>query len=320
MDALRILVADDDAVGRRLLAATLSRMGHDVVATADGTGAWAMVQARDINLVIADWEMPGLDGLGLTRRIRAARLDRYVYVILLTARSGKQDVVAGLEAGADDYVTKPFDRAELEFRIHSGCRIVALERELAEKNRQLAETARVDGLTGVLNRRALDEALPRVHRHARRGGRPYGVAMIDVDLFKRYNDEHGHAAGDAILQAVASLLVDSLRPSDLVFRYGGDEFVCVMPDTSVCGTLAAARRVRQAAATLWVAEPVAGGRRGVTLSIGVATYEPGDGTDPDHVLASADRALLDAKRRGRDTIAVMDACTTGPAAVAAGSG
>lgn len=300
---MRILIADDEVISRRMLAAALGQMGHEVVATSDGEEAWQVLQREEIGLVIADWMMARMDGLELVRRIRASGSERYVYVILLTSRSEKRDIVTGLEAGADDYVIKPFDRAELLVRVACGRRVVDLERQLADKNRQLAQMAMVDGLTGIGNRRSFDEALDRYHHHAARYGRVYSIAMLDLDFFKLYNDQFGHAAGDTVLRTIATILKDNVRPSDLVFRYGGEEFVCLFPETDADGASAAAARLLHAVAGARIPHPGNQTAGVVTISVGLSTSSQGSSASAADVLRFADNALFEAKRGGRNRVA-----------------
>jgi diguanylate cyclase (GGDEF)-like protein len=306
---MRILIADDELISRRMLAAALGQMGHEVVATSDGQAAWDVLQREEVSLVIADWMMAGTDGLELVRRIRACEFNHYVYFILLTSRAEKQDVVTGLEAGADDYITKPFDRAELTVRVNCGRRVIDLERQLAEKNRQMAQMARMDGLTGIGNRRSFDETLDQYHYHARRYRHTYSMAMIDIDFFKLYNDQFGHAAGDTVLRTVAQLLKDSARPSDLVFRYGGEEFVCLFPETNAEGACAAATRLHRAVVEAGIPHPGNQPAGVVTISVGVATSSAGSPAIAADVLRSADEALFEAKRGGRNRVAASPTTT-----------
>lgn len=306
---MRILIADDELISRRMLAAALGQMGHEVLATSDGEAAWEALQREDVSLVIADWMMAQTDGIELVRRIRASDFDHYIYFILLTSRAEKRDIVTGLQAGADDYITKPFDRAELTVRVNCGTRIIDLERQLADKTRQMAEMARMDGLTGIGNRRFFDESLQRYHQHSRRYRNPYSIAMIDIDLFKSYNDMFGHAAGDTVLKTVAQLLKSTARPSDMVFRYGGEEFVCLLPEAGEEGALIAAGRLRDAVAEAGIPHPGNQPAGVITVSLGVATRSTESDVGAEDVLRLADRALFEAKRLGRNRVAVSPATT-----------
>ncbi len=301
---MRLLIADDDPVSRRLLARTVEEMGHEVIAVQDGLEAWTVLQQESIHLVIADWMMPEMDGLDLVRRIRATTRDRYIYVILLTSRNEKSDVIDGLAAGADDYIVKPFDREELLFRIRSGERVVRLEEALAERNRQLAMMALVDGLTGIGNRRSFDDQFHRTFSQAVRYHNPLGVVMVDIDHFKRYNDTLGHEAGDEALRRVARCLAAGVRASDAVFRYGGEEFVVLLPETRADGAREVAQRLVDRVRAEGIPHPENPPHRVVTISAGVAAFEPGMLLDEQELLKAADDALYEAKRAGRDRVVV----------------
>jgi len=287
---------------RRLLEAALRQMGHDVIATSDGVQAWEQIRRHRARIVIADWMMPGIDGLELVRRIRRLPGSGYIYTILLTARHEKQDIVAGLAAGADDYVVKPFDRDELMVRIRAGERVVRLEEELARRNEQLRRLTLIDGLTGIGNRRAFDESLRRMHEHSRRFCHALGMLMIDIDHFKRYNDAKGHEAGDEALRTVAAILRESVRTGDLCFRYGGEEFVCLLPETALDGVMIVGRRLCDRVREAAIPHPDNPPHGVVTISIGAAALEPGELLTPEELLKRADQAMYRAKSSGRNTV------------------
>ncbi len=297
---MRILIADDDPISRAVLEASLRQMGHDVTAAADGQTAWEILEREGIRLVIADWMMPGKTGLELLEAIRSRGERTYVYVILLTARGEKKDIVGGLAAGADDYVIKPFERGELMFRIRAGERIIRLEEELEARNEMLHRLALTDGLTELANRRALDDTLRHLHEQARRYHRALGVAMIDIDHFKRFNDALGHEAGDKVLQQVAGLLAGAVRGADQVFRYGGEEFAGVFPETNLAGTLVVGERLRKSVEGAAIAHPANPPSDVVTVSVGVASLPPGSTLPPEALLREADQALYRAKVEGRN--------------------
>jgi two-component system cell cycle response regulator len=220
---VKILIAEDDPVSRRLLEVFLGKWGYDVVVTSDGNEAWEMLQGQDVpNLVISDWMMPQIDGLELCRRICAMERPDYTYFIILTAKGGKHDVVQGLEAGADDYLVKPFDQNELKYRVKIGERIITLEHRI----RQLAAT---DPLTGILNRRAFIERMEDEINRAYRQAAPLCLLLADIDYFKHINDSYGHQIGDLVLQRFADTLSSASRRYDFVGRYGGEEFVVCLP-------------------------------------------------------------------------------------------
>ncbi|MFN7966556.1 MAG: diguanylate cyclase [Acidobacteriota bacterium] len=303
-----LLIAEDDAMSRKLIAKALSQKGYDVVTAVNGREAWDILQTQDIRLVIADWMMPEMDGLELVNRIRARDTGPYVYTILLTSRGGKENIVSGLSAGADDYITKPFHRDELFVRIRAGERIIRLEAELEDKTRLLAHMALVDGLTGVPNRRSFDENLMRLGEHSRRFRHPFSVLMFDLDRFKGYNDTLGHEAGDQALKEVGRLLQSSIRGSDMAFRYGGEEFVCLLPETDVAGAMVVAERVRAAIESAAISHPQNPPSGVLTVSIGVAMSDGGPSRSED-VVGAADRCLYEAKRTGRNRIVAQQPAT-----------
>ena len=298
---MNVLVADDDPISRRMLGGVLSGLGYTVTAVPDGQRAADALSAADApELAVLDWEMPGLDGDEVCRAVRGRQAGRYTYLLLVTGRGTKADLVRGLEAGADDYLTKPYDPLELKARLTTGRRILAMQDELIAAREALRVQATRDALTGLWNRAAVVGALGRELDRGGREGRPVGVVLADVDHFKRVNDTYGHAAGDAVLRELAGRWEAAVRPYDQLGRYGGEEFLVVLPgcDEDDAGQLADRLRVRTAA------EPVAyaGGAVPVTASFGVAVYH-GDGPpDPDALLHRADLALYRAKAGGRNRV------------------
>jgi diguanylate cyclase (GGDEF)-like protein len=236
-----------------------------------------------------------MDGLELVQRARSElRTPYYTYIILLTSRAEKKDVVLGLDAGADDYLTKPFDAQELRMRIKAGQRIIELES-------RLAEVSRTDELTQIANRRAFEERLQWLCEQGTRYGRPFGVVMTDIDYFKKYNDSLGHQAGDAALKQVAQILAALVRKTDQAFRYGGEEFVCLLPETSLEGAMILAERLRAAVADARIPHPM--NPVGiVTISLGVAAYAPSTSAAPQLILGQADKGLYEAKAAGRNRV------------------
>ena len=297
---MRILVVEDEPVSRRMLGAAVAKMGYDVVAAADGREAWDVLRAEQIGLVVTDWMMPRMDGLQLVQKIRGGELGRYVYVILLTSRSESRDAAEALEAGADDFVGKPWHRDELMARLTAGRRILDLQAALQEKNLLLERMTRVDGLTGIGNRRSFDEEYPRAFEMARRFQRFLSVAMLDIDRFKAYNDRFGHEAGDNALRAVASAIDETVRTADHSFRYGGEEFTCVFPETDEGGAMIVAERLRTAVERLAIAHPENLPAGVITISIGVSTLKPPPRVGAEDLLRAADQALYRAKDRGRN--------------------
>ncbi|MEO6223040.1 MAG: diguanylate cyclase [Vicinamibacterales bacterium] len=296
---MRILIADDDPVARRLLERTLQRLGHDVVAVTNGTTACdALLGPAGPRLAILDWMMPGLDGLAVCRAVRR-RETPYVYLILLTARDGDDDVVTGLVAEADDYLTKPFDARELNARIQSGARILDLEAKLLNAERDLRHEATHDRLTGLWNRGMVLDYLDRTVRRVRRTGEHLTVALADVDHFKLINDTYGHSAGDQVLRDAARRIRLALREGDAVGRYGGEEFLVVLTSVDSAGQLAALDRVGQVIRNT----PIDVGRAcvKVTLSVGAAHVVSGD-ADAATLISAADEALYRAKAEGRNCL------------------
>ena len=231
-----ILLAEDDPVTRMLMTRFLKKAGYHVDAVSDGAEALDKMLSTYYPILITDWEMPGMDGLSLCKAVRNMQLDGYVYVLLLTARDGKEHVIAGLEAGADDYLVKPVHEPELIARLNAGRRILNLEHSLRVANQRNRVLSITDALTGAYNRRYLMEQLPREVERCRRYAYPLSVIMCDIDHFKQINDDYGHAAGDDVLQQFVARIQKSIRNnSDWIARYGGEEFLLVLPETDFAG-------------------------------------------------------------------------------------
>jgi diguanylate cyclase (GGDEF)-like protein len=296
---MKILLADDSVVSRRLLQDTLRKLGYEVVEAADGHRALDLLMHPDgPRLAVVDWMMPGLDGLEVCRRVRQ-RTTPYAYVILLTARDRQEDVLTGLDAGADDFLTKPFDVVELRARLRSGERVLELQEALFAAVEALRHQATRDALTGLYNRGMILDGLARELHRAEREEGPLSVVIADLDHFKRVNDTHGHLTGDAVLRQMADRMRVVLRGYDLIGRYGGEEFLVVLPGCDLAQASQVAERMRQAVA----AEPVdAGGVEiPVTVSLGAASaVQPG--TDTFALIKAADDALYRAKANGRNRL------------------
>ncbi|GHA79063.1 GGDEF domain-containing protein [Cognatilysobacter bugurensis] len=292
---MKILVAEDDATSRLVLGATLRSLGHDVTAVEDGAAALEAWRRDEYGLVISDWLMPLLDGPGLCRHIRAEHRPHYTYVVLLTSLEGKGNYLSGIEAGADDFVTKPLDRDVLAARLSVAERIIGLHEALR------VEATR-DRLTGLLNRGAILDALQRELLRAAREGGPTATMLLDVDHFKHVNDTYGHLVGDIVLREIAQRLQLTLRPYDRVGRFGGEEFIVLITDGDADQSALIAERIRTAVA----AEPVdvpGGESVSVTVSIGIAIGQSAADA-ADGLLAAADIALYRAKANGRDRVEV----------------
>ena len=302
-DGRRVLLAEDDPVARMLTARLLKKAGYEVVAVADGGAALEALRADFFPVVLTDWEMPVLDGLGVVAAVRSGEWPGYVFTILLTGRDSRESVLAGLEAGADDYLTKPVDEAELLARMKTGWRIAELEQRLRAAREEAVKLSLTDALTGVNNRRYLGDTLPGEVTRARRFRRPLSVVMCDIDHFKRVNDTHGHAAGDVVLQAFAALLLDKIRVDiDWVARFGGEEFVVVLPETGGAAALTIAERLRSSASELAVRHD--GQLIRLTASFGVASVDGNwpDGPLAELLLTQADECLYASKQQGRDRV------------------
>ncbi len=305
---MKILVADDDAVSRLALSAVLGHWGYEVTAVADGDAAWSVLMSEESpRLVILDWKMPGREGPAICADLRRQDRPGYFYVILLTALGSRDALVEGMEAGADDFITKPFEPEELRVRLRAGKRILELEAELTASREAYREQAAHDALTGVLSRRAILETLERELSRARRSRTSVAVALCDVDHFKLVNDRYGHQAGDSVLVEIARRMTSALRDSDVVGRVGGEEFLAVLPGADRTTGLAVAERIRAAVSALPVDLP--SGSLPVTVSIGVAA-KPGEPVTADLLVSAADRALYLAKDEGRDRVRCLEPAPT----------
>ena len=300
---MKVLIVDDDAFQRRLLRSQLTRLGYDVGEAANGEVAWEMLRQEAFSIVVTDWMMPSLDGPGLIQRIRAGNLPSYTYIVLLTAKDDLVDVVAGLDAGADDYLTKPCDANELRARIAIGSRIVDLEL-------RLREARDTDSLTGLWNRRAITASAKAELARIERCGTRMSVVLLDVDHFKQINDTHGHHVGDQALCLVASTVLQHVRPYDVVGRWGGEEFLVLLPNTELGVAVSIAERVRTRIHTTSLALEN-GQHIQLSASFGVANAEPTDNETLDSLLQRADQALYRAKAGGRNRV-----CTAVAAPVA----
>lgn len=302
---MRILAVDDDPLTLASLEHRLLGEGHEVRTFGDGEAAWAALEAEyRADILILDWMLPGMDGLELLRRVRGREEQPYVYIIMLTGRSSATDLLEGFEAGADDYLMKPFDWDELDVRLRAGERIVNLQRALIEAREELRAQAMQDPLTGILNHGAILDALEREVNRAGREGNPLSVVLADLDKFKRVNDTYGHLAGDHVLVEVARRMRGCLRSYDAIGRYGGEEFLLVLPNSApdVAGDLAERIRSIIADQPFGLGEGSDAGPVTMTISVGVVTM-----TEP-HVVASqaligvADQALYAVKDRGGDGV------------------
>jgi two-component system, cell cycle response regulator len=299
---MRILLAEDSAVYRHLISGHLKEWGFDLVIAKDGAEAWNLLQQPEApTLVLLDWVLPGIDGIELCRKIRQAAVPGgYTYMVLLTGKDGKDDLLEGMEAGADDYLVKPFEPLELKARLLAGKRILNLQRELVEARESLRIAATYDFLTRLLNRGEIVALLDRELIRGKRESRPIGIIMADIDHFKSVNDSFGHLAGDAVLTEVAKRMKSDLRVYDGVGRYGGEEFLLILPGCDLATTIRRADKIRQ----LVSAEAIMMGKETttVTISMGATVAESDGNASVEVLLAEADAALYCAKQNGRDRV------------------
>jgi diguanylate cyclase (GGDEF)-like protein len=294
----KILVADDSLVVRSLLRRQLEEHDYVVIEAVDGEDAVIRTRAESPDVILLDVEMPRLDGYTALTRIRELHQGADVPVVFLTARATTEEIVNGLRLGAHDYLTKPFEPAELVARVSAAVRVKRLQDELRARNADLEELSRMDVLTGLPNRRHLQEHLYAASAAARRLQQPFAVVMVDVDHFKKINDEHGHQMGDEVLKSIASRVESACRGEDVAGRWGGEEFLVVAPGTDLSQAVVLGERLRSLVADrdVWISADLA---IPVTVSAGVAS-----GTDAvDALLRAADEAMYRAKDAGRNCVA-----------------
>jgi two-component system, cell cycle response regulator len=298
---VKIVVAEDETITRRLLEKNLSVWGYEVVAVTNGAEAWELLRTTDSpRLAILDWVMPEMEGVDVCRRVRGISGRAYIYLILLTGRNEKQNLLEGLKAGADDYLAKPFDAEELRARLQVGERILKMQDELIAARDAQHYQATHDVLTGLATRRAAIDFLTRELARGEREKKPVGVVAADLDHFKKINDTYGHMAGDLVLQEAARRMLECTRSYDCVGRFGGEEFLIIFPSSSEELALRQAERIRKSIEAARVETPE--GQISVTASFGVATS---NGTGPGEMaelLRAADRALYRAKDKGRNRV------------------
>jgi two-component system cell cycle response regulator len=306
---MRILIADDEFMSRKLLQKTLERAGYEVTAVENGRlAADQLCPANGPRLALLDWVMPELDGPGVCREVRKRKEQSYVYMILLTSKESKEDVVAGLESGADDYLTKPFDPEELKARLRTGLRILNLEDRLVEAREEMRFQATHDALTSLLNRGVIMDLLGRELARSRRERLSTAILMCDLDHFKRVNDTYGHLAGDDVLKETAKRLLASVRSYDFVGRYGGEEFLVVLNNCNPAFALARAEEIRKAIALRPV--PSSSGPVPITMSFGLLLSQEWGSRPAEDLLQEADAALYAAKAAGRNCVKVANPNTS----------
>jgi diguanylate cyclase (GGDEF)-like protein len=304
-----ILVVDDDIVSRTVVEKHLKKAGFQVATAANGQSALKAFDDHFFPIVLTDWMMPGIDGPQLCRLIREKQTEGYVFIILITSRDSKTDIVSGLESGADDYLTKPIHPAEMVARVNTGIRILKLEKSLKKANEEIRMLSITDPLTSCFNRGYLNEHFPHELNRAKRYSHPLSVVLVDIDHFKRINDTYGHQVGDEVLKKFASCIQKEIRKKiDWVVRYGGEEFLIVLPETLRSGAFCMAERVRESVASM---EMMIGNHNlKVTASFGgaCATFQNKcfQNTTMDQLINQADEQLYRSKREGRNKSYVID--------------
>ncbi|MGA1842810.1 MAG: diguanylate cyclase [bacterium] len=303
VDAPRsVLIVDDSLVEQTFLNDSLTANGYEVTVTSNGKEALEVLKRTFIPLVITDWVMPEMDGLELCSRIRQEEFPSYIFIILLTGKGQKKDIITGLDAGADDYIIKPVDLPELLARIRTGKRVLRLERNLSNALEQVKTMLITDTLTGCYNRRYLMESLPNEIKRSKRYGHNLSLAMMDIDNFKKINDTYGHQAGDKVLCEITSNINSAIRSGlDWLARYGGEEFVLILPETDLGGAKKTIERVQDSLSSMII--PVGSEILNITLSFGLTTYNPVNDTEEisgEILLKVADHYLYRAKKEGKN--------------------
>jgi len=295
---MKILLADDEPIARTMLEHWLAGWGYEVTLARDGESALqALKDDTELRLLVVDWVMPKKDGIEVCKAIRSGPQEPYVYVVLLTAKDDKSDIIAGLDAGADDYLVKPCNPLELKVRLRAGRRVIELQEQLVKARESLRFEAMHDSLTGLLNRGAVLEQLTKELVRASRRGAPVSVLMGDLDHFKIINDTFGHPAGDAVLRETARRFKVGVRAYDSIGRLGGEEFICVLPECDAKTGLAVAQRLCR----LMTDTPTRYGGSSIShsISIGVAATDQFGSARADELMRAADAALYRAKHAGR---------------------
>ncbi len=301
-----ILIIDDSKVGRQHILEILQQnsLFSRYLEAGDGLEGFKKVIATPVDVVLCDIDMPGIDGFKFLAMIKTREELRDIPVIMLTGKENREDKIRGLELGASDYVTKPFDPGELVARVKVQLKIKSLQDSLKESNQLLLELSNTDPLTRLANRRHLMDTLAREFKRSDRAGSPFSLVMTDIDHFKRINDTFGHQVGDEVLAEVANLMRAHLREYDLAARYGGEEFALVLPDADLDMALQVAERLRQSATRLTFTGPMAG--ESLTVSLGVACSPHDAIRSVDDLIRTADDALYLAKKEGRNRVCSMN--------------
>jgi len=303
-DNFPILIAEDNPVSRKLIEKALIKAGHKVVSVENGRKALELLNQNFFPIVLTDWVMPEMNGIELCQAIRKTDTPGYVYIVLLTAKDLKDDIVTGLKAGADDYLTKPFNHAELIARLNTGKRILELERSLKEANEEITILSITDPLTGCYNRGYLNEHLPQEINRARRYGHPLSLILSDIDHFKKVNDTYGHIVGDHILKEFVKCFTEIIRENvDWVARYGGEEVLIILPETDVKHAILLAERLRNNLSQRVI--KIQGKQINITASFGITGFDsttPDEKISPEYMINKADKFMYQAKKEGRNRV------------------
>ena len=308
---MEVLVVDDSKAIRKLVAEIVDALGHQVSYAENGVEALAFVQSHDIDLILMDVEMPGMNGFETTQKIRELKQDDWFPIVFITSKVDDESTTQGISAGADAYLTKPISPLRLQLQIIAMERIYATreklkkaQQELLSVNKQLTKMAMFDELTGLANRRNFNETMAKEYRLANREKNPLSLILGDIDFFKSYNDNYGHQQGDKCLAIVAEAIRASLaRPSDLACRYGGEEFVIILPNTGLQGATLIAEKIRQAVWDTEIQSCIDENPSRITLSLGLATYT-GQYKSMEKITKAADEALYRAKEQGRNCVEI----------------
>lgn len=297
---IRVLIAEDDKLCRTILEKNLRKWGYDIISTEDGNEAWKKIQENGIQIAILDWIMPKMDGVELCKRIRGKKWDEYIYLIMLTVRNNQSDIRKGFDAGVDDYITKPFDTHELRARLQTGKRIIDLQNQLLDSQKKLHEIATHDTLTRLINRYEILNVLTDEFHRSLRENKPLSTVMLDIDFFKKVNDSYGHDVGDEVLVEVASRLKGAVRRYDKVGRYGGDEFLAILPGCNLRNATKIAERLRRAVCMERIQTEA--GQLYVTVSVGCASSETQSHKSIEYLIKFSDKAMYHAKNMGRNCV------------------
>jgi len=295
-----ILIADDDIVSSKILEKNLKNWGYKVIITKDGQEAWIILQKRKISLAILDWMMPKIDGIEICQKLRSNRRKHYTYIILLTSKDQKKDIIKGLNSGADDYIKKPFEIQELQARLKTGIRVIELEEKLINAKKEFEKLATKDSLTDLWNRRRMLEILEKEIHRSQRDKKPVATIMADIDRFKSINDSFGHNIGDQVLLEISKRLRQCIRDYDEIGRYGGDELLIVLTNRNLKNAAIVAERLKKTISDRKIRTDK--GLLTVTISLGVTSSEKHTKYSSDCMILASDKALLEAKEMGRNHV------------------